>query len=109
MKLQRGLKMNNEDFNLLLDSVKEAVAIEKGLAKPSRVTKFSKETVAQIRKNSNKSQTEFADMIGVSVSTLRNWEQGTRKPNKSAQVLLKLVAANPQFVEETLKKPVVVI
>lgn len=101
--------MKDEDFNLLLDSVKEAVAVDKGLKEPFKVTKYSKETVSGIRKSTNKSQTEFADMIGVSVSTLRNWEQGTRKPNKSAEVLLRLVATNPQFVEEALKRPLVVM
>lgn len=101
--------MKDDDFQLLIESARQMVAIEKGLMKPSRVTKYSKETVAQIRRSTNKSQPEFARMIGVSVSTLRNWEQGTRRPNKSAQILLKLVAANPSFVEETLKKPLVVM
>jgi putative transcriptional regulator len=43
-------------------------------------------------------------MIGVSVSTLRNWEQGRRVPEGPAQALLRVAAENPQAVIEALWK-----
>lgn len=95
--------MKSEDFDELMASVQEAIEIDKGIKKPSRVFKFDSETVSDIRKKANKSQTEFADMIGVSVYTLRNWEQGTRRPNGSALALLKVVAKDPSYVENALK------
>jgi putative transcriptional regulator len=41
-------------------------------------------------------------MIGVSVATLRNWEQGRREPEGPARALLKVVAAMPKAVEKAL-------
>jgi len=41
-------------------------------------------------------------MIGVSVDTLQNWEQGRRKPEGPALALLKVAEANPQTVMEAL-------
>jgi putative transcriptional regulator len=48
------------------------------------------------------SQQEFSRRIGVSTGTLRNWEQGRRKPEGPARVLLALLARNPTIVEETI-------
>jgi Helix-turn-helix len=50
-----------------------------------------------------KSQTEFALMIGVSVATLRNWEQGRRTPDGSALALLRVAAAEPRAVTRALR------
>lgn len=41
-------------------------------------------------------------MIGVSVSTLQNWEQGRRRPVGPAQALLKVAASNPRIVAQAL-------
>lgn len=48
------------------------------------------------------SQAEFARMIGVSVATLQNWEQGRRRPEGPARALLKVAAVNPQAVAAAL-------
>ncbi len=58
--------------------------------------------VAAIRKATDLSQDVFASRIGVAVGTLRNWEQGRRKPEGPARVLLALLERNPRLVEETL-------
>lgn len=41
-------------------------------------------------------------MIGVKIGTLRNWEQGRRTPDGPALTILKIVAANPKYVEQIL-------
>ncbi len=51
----------------------------------------------------NLSQQEFADMLGISVRTLHDWEQGRRKPSGAAKTLLKVVAHNPQAVQEAIQ------
>ena len=58
--------------------------------------------VALIRQEAGLSQAKFAEQIGVSVATLRNWEQGRRVPDGPARVLLALLRKNPRIVAETL-------
>ena len=64
---------------------------------------YSSINVREIREKTKKSQVDFARMIGVKVGTLRNWEQGRRKPNGTALTLLKVVAADPEYVESVLQ------
>jgi len=72
--------MKNEDFERLVKSVKQAGKIRRGEMKAGRVIQFLPADVRAIRLRLGKSQSEFALMIGVSVSTLQNWEQGRRTP-----------------------------
>ncbi len=94
--------MKSKDFDELIDSVREAGRILRGEAKPSREFIFTPEDVQAIRKRLRKSQDEFALMIGVSVATLRNWEQGRRQPHGPARALLQIAAENPKAVEKAL-------
>ena len=72
--------MNEHDFELLVESIRQAGEIKRGECKPSRLFEFSPLDVKAIRARLDQSQSEFARMIGVSVGTLRNWKQGRRKP-----------------------------
>ena len=94
--------MRQKDFDRLVASVKQAGAIRRGRLKPGRVTEFRPEDVRAIRGKLEKSQEEFALMIGVSVATLQNWEQGRRRPEGPARALLRVAAKNPQAVAEAL-------
>jgi len=94
--------MKEKDFDELIESVKEAGRILRGEARPSREFTFSAQDVQAIRKKLRKSQDEFALMIGVSVATLRNWEQGRRQPHGPARALLKIASENPKAVEKAL-------
>lgn len=49
------------------------------------------------------SQPEFAEMLGVSVRTLQDWEQGRRQPSGAAKALLKVATASPNVVRKALK------
>jgi len=60
--------------------------------------------VAAIRKRTGLSQSAFARQIGVSLGTLRNWEQGRRCPDGPARVLLALLDKDPGIVARTLSK-----
>jgi putative transcriptional regulator len=94
--------MKDNDFQNIVRSVKQAGRIRRGSMKPSRTTTFNPADVRAIRKKLDKSQSEFALMIGVSVSTLQNWEQGRRIPEGPAQALLKIAYANPEAVAQAL-------
>jgi putative transcriptional regulator len=94
--------MKNEDFDMLLSSIKEAGDIKKGKKKPSRIFEIDAPEIKMIRKSLNFSQSEFAMMIGVSVRTLQNWEQSRRKPEGPAKALLHVASKNPKAVIEAL-------
>jgi putative transcriptional regulator len=90
--------MKKKDFDTLVASIREAGRILRGEAKPSRVTEFAPVDVKAIRRKLGLSQSQFARMIGVSVATLQNWEQGRRRPEGPARALLKVAAENPKAV-----------
>jgi putative transcriptional regulator len=94
--------MRKKDFEELISSVREAGKIRRGRKKPSRVTRFRPADVKRVRSRLGVSQTEFAMMIGVSVATLRNWEQGRRVPEGPARALLIVASKNPEAVAEAL-------
>ena len=95
--------MKKELFDELLQSVKEAVAIERGDAKPSRSFHVeSASDVVRVRKRLGVSQKKFATLLGISQDTLQNWEQGRRRPTGPAKVLLKVAARYPRVLLETV-------
>ena len=94
--------MKDKDFEKLKKSVREAGKIHRGKKKPSRVFEFDPADIKKIRHKLAKSQSEFAMMIGVSISTLQNWEQGRRQPEGPARALLKIAAENPEAVDKAL-------
>ena len=63
----------------------------------------SGEDVAALRNFIGLTQAEFAKAIGISVHTLRNWEQGRRKPEGPAIALLRIAARHPRILRENLE------
>ena len=94
--------MKKKAFDDLFKSVRQAGMIRRKLMRPSRAMIFEPADVKAIRSRLDKSQVEFAMMIGVSVATLRNWEQGRRIPDGPAQALLRVAAMNPEAVADAL-------
>jgi putative transcriptional regulator len=98
--------MRKELFDELVESVKEGMAILRGEIEPSRafvVEKQDKPEVKSIRSKFGISQAEFAAMMGISVRTLENWEQGHRTPKGPARVLLKVAEAHPEAVWDAVR------
>jgi putative transcriptional regulator len=63
----------------------------------------SGEDIAALRKFVGLTQTDFALAIEISVHTLRNWEQGRRKPEGPAIALLRIAARHPRIIRENLE------
>jgi len=94
--------MRKEHVEKLVASIKEAGEIKAGRKAPSRVYEIKPPEIKLVRENLNVSQNEFALMIGVSVRTLQNWEQGRRQPEGPAKALLRIASKNPSAVLEAL-------
>ena len=94
--------MKKELFNELLESIREAGAIARGELEPASVTRFPAVDTRAIRESFGATQLEFSHMIGVSLATLRNWEQGRRMPQGPARILLLVVAKHPQVVRRVI-------
>ena len=62
----------------------------------------SGEDIVALRRFVNLTQQRFADALGISVHTLRNWEQGRRTPEGPALALLRIAARHPRIVRENL-------
>jgi putative transcriptional regulator len=88
--------MKDELFQELLASVKQGAEIMKGSMQPSRSFEFPQTEVRALREQFGLSQDKFADLVGISVGTLRNWEQGRRKPEGPARVLLQVASRHPE-------------
>ena len=94
--------MKKEHFEKLVASIREAGEIKSGRKVPSRAYEIKPPEIKAVRKKLNVSQNEFALMIGVSVRTLQNWEQGRRKPEGPAKALLRIASKNPDAVFDAL-------
>ena len=94
--------MKTAAFQELLTSVRQAGEIRRGARKPSRATTFRVADIKAVRSKLALSQPEVALMIGVSVATLRNWEQGRRTPDGPALALLRVASKNPEVVAAAL-------
>lgn len=77
--------------DLLLQSVKEMKA-----GKPARKTHINVSSIIEARHKTGLSQSSFASLLGVSVRTLQDWEQGRRSPSKAAETLIRVAQKYPQ-------------
>ena len=81
--------------NEILDGLQE---IKAGGGRRYRVT--HPEEIRGIREAVGVSQLRFAQMLGISLRTLQDWEQGRRCPNQAAQSLLAVAARRPDVMRE---------
>jgi putative transcriptional regulator len=63
----------------------------------------SGEDIASLRRFVGMTQRQFAAAMGISVHTLRNWEQGRRRPEGPAMALLRIAARHPRIIRESLQ------
>ena len=94
----------NKAFNKVMAGLEDAHAYLDGKRSGFAVhaVKVPEPDVAAIRGKTGLSQPVFAKSIGVSLGTLKNWEQGRRRPEGPARVLLALLEKRPSIVQEEL-------
>lgn len=86
----------------VLEGLEEALRYSRGDETGARVTRIEAPDVPAIRKKLGFTQEEFAERFGVSLGTLRNWEQGARLPDGPARVLLRVIDREPAAVKRAL-------
>ena len=89
-KIMAGL----EDAHAYLDGERAGFTVHQ--------VKVSGPDVVAIRSKTGLSQPAFARSIGIPLGTLKSWEQGRRRPDGPARVLLALIAKRPSIVQDEL-------
>ena len=82
----------NEFEKDLLESIRQA---ERG---EGRVTKVAVTAATEARLKLGVSQSAFAQLLGMSVRTLQEWEQGRREPSGAARTLLRIALKSPEAI-----------
>ena len=95
--------MNEAMFEELLESVKQAGSIVRGEIDPARTFEYRDVDIKAIRQKTGLSQARFASLIGVSVGTYRNWEQGRRRPQGAAMALLRIFDCDAERAVRALR------
>jgi len=95
--------MKKKTFDELLTSIEQAGAVLRGKKGPGRDFRIDNPNVSAIRRHLGLTQEKVAELLGISPATLRNWEQGRRKPKGAARVLLCVAAKYPKAVLKTVQ------
>jgi putative transcriptional regulator len=96
--------MTRKVFEDIRAGMLEALAFARGEADPAsyRMHVPSDMDVRAIRRKLKLSQSAFAERFGLSVATLRDWEQGRRQPDQTARSYLMVIAREPEAVARAL-------
>lgn len=93
--------MRDDLFQELLENARLAGAWLRGEdVEPSRVIFVGQPNPRETRAKLDMTQEEFAEALGISVKTLRNWEQGRRAPSGPALRLLRLADRHADLLRE---------
>jgi len=92
--------MSRKSFDTIASGLRDAIAHTRGETGRGRVrrVRVSEINVGKVRAKLGLSQDEFAAAFGVSIGTVRNWEQGRRRPEGPARVLLRVIDKAPKTV-----------
>ncbi len=100
--MQKTRLRNGAAFDDLRQSLKEALAYERGHKVDRRVTRLpgpparlSAAEIRRIRRSLNASQAVFARLMNVSANTVESWEQGVRRPSQATLKLLNIARKEP--------------
>lgn len=90
----------------IIEGLEDAIAFAKGDKTRARLTVYQVPTidVRGLRSRLRLTQEEFAGKFGFSVGAVRNWEQGIRRPERAARLLLAVIEKDPDLVQQTLEE-----
>jgi putative transcriptional regulator len=90
------------NFDEVLAYVKQATELARAGHASEHRLQINALTIRELRGRTKLSQPEFAALLGVELSTLRNWEQGRREPTGPARALLRAIRNDPENVIRAL-------
>ena len=98
--------MSKRAFGKIMQGIEEARTYLDGTAdkRRYRIHVPEKVDVKRIRRRLGVSQETFARTYGFAISAVRDWEQGRRRPERSARILLKIVEQEPEAVTRALAR-----
>ncbi len=95
-------------FDAMSEEERHAAAISDPACPPATDAQLARARrvphVRAIRRSMNLTQEQFAERFGLPLGTVRDWEQGAHRPDRAAQVLLTVIAKNPDAVIRALKE-----
>ena len=91
-------------FTEIRDGLEDAISHAKGKEAKAKEHQIESIDVKSIREKTGMSQQRFCATFGISIGTLRHWEQGLRSPRGAARVLLKVVESNPKAVIKAIEQ-----
>jgi putative transcriptional regulator len=94
--------MAKEAFDKIMAGLDDALAYVEGEEGKAVRHVVKTPDVAAIRKNMKLSRPKFAERFGLDVRAVQDWEQGRRRPDRAAQVLLKVIERTPEAVAEAV-------
>jgi putative transcriptional regulator len=100
---REGTPLKAEIFKELKERVRAGGVVLRGKAAPAGQELAGQTDVKDLRAAYGLSQRQFAALLGISVATLQNWEQGRRLPKGAARVLILIAASYPEMVWAVVK------
>ena len=104
---KRPPKTDWRAFDAMSDDERHRAALSDPDAQPATAAQLARArripSVRDLRKKLRLTQAQFAARFHIPLGTVRDWEQGAHRPDKAAQVLLKVIAADPEAVARALE------
>ena len=107
LNLKKPPKTNRRAFDAMSEEERHRAAVSDSDAPPATDAQLARArrvpSVRALRKKLNLTQEEFAARFHLPLGTVRDWEQGAHRPDKAAQVLLTVIARDPDAVARALE------
>ena len=95
---EKALKKRDAKRDLGAELLESVMQMKSSSA--SRIHKVEIPPVVSARLKSGLSQSDFAKLLGVSIRTLQDWEQGRRQPSGAAKTLIAIAERRPDILKE---------
>jgi len=98
-------------FDAMSEAERHAAAVSDPDCPPATATQLARArrvpNVRTIRRSMKLTQQQFAERFGLPLGTIRDWEQGVHRPDRAGQILLTVIAKNPDAVTRALREKIV--